>query len=153
MMICGLVVGLISSPCAGFVCAVIARRGAYAKGGRIDYGSSVSARALHALAEVSNLVPLVLLDYARTHGADWRGPEKQAQCDQLTTIHKSSAYGINFLLRAPGFPIFVKPAFESVSFFRVDTLSKKACVCFQLGAPLINQSQERFICFRFLRLL
>jgi hypothetical protein len=55
-MMIWLVVGLISSLCAGFVCAVIARRGAYAKGGRIDYGSSVSARALHALGQVSDLV-------------------------------------------------------------------------------------------------
>jgi len=66
MMICGLVVGLISSLCAGFVCAVIARRGAYAKGGRIDYGSSVSARALHALGQVSDLVSPFLITLAST---------------------------------------------------------------------------------------
>ena len=59
-------------------------------------------------AEVFNLVLLVLLDYARTHDVDWRGPEKRHRCVQLTTIHKSSAYGINFLLSAPSPPIFVK---------------------------------------------
>ena len=100
--------------------------------------------ALHALAEVSNLVPLVLLDYARTHDADRRGPEKRHRRVQLTTIHRSNAYGINFLLSAASPPLFVNSAFESVSFFRLDTLAKKACFCLQLVAPLINQSQKRF---------
>src|SRR5262245_35450193 len=53
MMMCRLVLGLVSSFCAGFVCAARHRRkSARAKGSRADHGAFVSPSALHALDQV-----------------------------------------------------------------------------------------------------
>jgi len=45
------------------------------QGSRGNHGYPVPASALHALGQVSALVPLVLSDYAGTNDADWRRPK------------------------------------------------------------------------------
>jgi len=70
MMICGLVVGLISSLCAGFVCAVIERRGAYAKGGALIMVLMFLPVHYMLWAKFPIWYHPILFDYAGIHDAD-----------------------------------------------------------------------------------
>ena len=77
MMISRLVLGLVSSLGAGFVCGKDYAKPDCLEGCGSHHGDSVSAGSLHALGQVSDLVPPVLFDYARSGGFDWRSPRAQ----------------------------------------------------------------------------
>jgi hypothetical protein len=61
-------------------------------------------------------------------------------CDSILSLPTSNSYDIHFLLSSQSIPVFAESAFEGVWFFCVDTFAQKARLCFQLGAPPINQS-------------